>query len=53
MSESEYHAATGKVGTNLQQLTEEPELYLVALSSSSPSYQLGIIPARLERGYLH
>ena len=32
MSESEYFAATGKVSFNLQQLIEEPELYLVASS---------------------
>lgn len=30
MSDSEYHAATGKIGFNLQQLIEEPELYRVA-----------------------
>ena len=48
MSESEYYAATGNVSSNLQQLIEEPELYLVALSSSSPADQLGIIPARLD-----
>ena len=30
MSESEYYAPTGKVSSNLQQLIEEPELYLVA-----------------------
>ena len=48
MSESEYHVATGKVSSNLQQLIEEPELYHVALSSSSPADQLGIIPAGLD-----
>ena len=44
MSESQFHAATGKVSTNLQQLIEEPELLIVALISSSPSDQLGIVP---------
>ena len=47
MSESEYYAAAGKASCNRQQLIEEPELYLVALSSSSPANQLGIIPSRL------
>ena len=48
MSESEYYAATGKVSSNPQQLIEEPELYRVALSSSSPADQLRIIPAMLD-----
>ncbi len=51
MSESEYFAATRKVARNLQQLVEEPELYIVALSSSSPSDQLAIIPDRLDDLY--
>ena len=48
MSDSEYHAATGKIGFNLQQLIEEPELYRVAQSLSSTADQLEIILARLD-----
>ncbi len=48
MSESEYLPVTGKVVTNLQQLVEEPELYIFALSSSSPSDQLATIPDRVD-----
>ena len=43
-----FMSESGKVSSNLQQLIEEPELYLVALSSSSPADQLGIIPAGLD-----
>ncbi len=42
---------TGEVGKNLQQLVKKPELYIIALSSSSPSDQLAIIPDRLDDLY--
>jgi len=51
MSESDYDTEAGRVVTNLQQLIEEPELYIVVLSSSSPSDQLGIFPDRLDHLY--
>ena len=48
MTESEYLATSGEAVSNLQQLIEEPELYIVALSSSSPTDQLTIIPDRVD-----
>ena len=51
MSESDYDTEAGRVVTNLQQLIEEPELYIVVLSSSSPSDQLGIFPDRFDHLY--
>jgi len=48
MTESEYLATSEEAVSNLQQLIEEPELYIVALSSSSPSDQLAIIPDRVD-----
>lgn len=48
LTEDEYSAAKGKVTRNVQQLVEEPEIYIVALSSSSPTDQLAIIPDRLD-----
>jgi len=48
MTESEYLATSGEAVSNLQQLIEEPELYIVALSSSSPTDQLAIIPDRVD-----
>ncbi len=53
MSESEYYAATRKVVKNLQQLIDEPELYIVAIFSSPPSDQLAVIPDRLDDLYEH
>lgn len=51
MSEKQYHQATGMAAANLQQVVEEPELYIILLSSSSPSDQLAIIPDRIDDLY--
>ena len=37
VNETEYHTRTGKRVSNLQQQVEEPDLYLIAVSSSSGS----------------
>ena len=47
MTDAEYLAASGKKVSNLQHMIEEPELYIVALCSSSATDQLAIIPDRL------
>ncbi len=47
-TESEYKTKTGKQVNNLQSIIEEPEIYMIAPSSSSPSEQLALIGDRLE-----
>ena len=48
MTESKYLATSGEAVSNLQQLIEEPKLYIVALPSSSPTDQLAIILDRVD-----
>ncbi len=48
LTEMEYKAKTGKTACNLQNMIEEPEVYMIAPSSSSPSDQLALISDRLE-----
>ena len=48
MNETVYHTRTGKRVFNLQQQVEEPDLHLLAVSSSSGGDQLGLIPDRLD-----
>ena len=48
MTESEYLATSGEAVSNLQQLIEEPKLYIVTLPSSSPTDPLAIIPDRVD-----
>jgi len=44
VNETEYYTRTGNRVSNLQQQVEEPDLHLLAVSSSSGSDQLGLIP---------
>ena len=48
LTESEYTAKTGKHADNIQALIEEPEVYMIAPSSSSPSDQIALVGDRLE-----
>ena len=48
MNATEYHTRTGKRVSNLQQQVEEPDLYLLAVSSYSGSDQFGLILGRLD-----
>ena len=48
-TENEYKAKTGKNITNLQGIIEEPAIYMIAPSSSSPTDQLALVGDRLER----
>ena len=47
-TENEYKAKTGKNITNLQGIIEEPAIYMIAPSSSSPTDQLALVGDRLE-----
>ncbi len=48
LTETEYKAKTGKTACNLQNIIEEPEVYMITPSSSSPIDQLALISDRLE-----
>ena len=48
LTEAEYKTKTGKHVDNIQALIEEPEIYMIAPSSSSPTDQLALIGDRLE-----
>ena len=47
-TENEYKAKTGKNITNLQGIIEEPAIYMIAPSGSSPTDQLALVGDRLE-----
>ena len=48
LTAAEYTAKSGRNVPNLQSFIEEPEIYMIAPSSSSPSDQLALIGDRLE-----
>lgn len=51
LTETEYKAKAGKHITDIQAVIEEPEIYMIAPSSSSPSDQLALVSGHLE--WLH
>ena len=48
ISEDEYAALSGQQITNLQEVIEEPMVYMIAPSTSSPEYQIALVPDRVE-----
>lgn len=48
LTDDEYTAKTGQSVSNLQELIEEPAIYMIAPSSSSPEEQLALVPDRVE-----
>ena len=50
MTESEYYTLSGQQISNLQEVIEEPVIYMIAPSSSSPELQIELVPD--QAGYL-
>ena len=48
LTEDEYTTKTGNSVSSLQEVIEEPEMYMIAPSSSSPEEQLALVPDRVE-----
>ena len=48
MTESEYYTLSGQQISNLQEVIEEPVIYMIAPSSSSPELQIALVPDRAE-----
>ena len=48
LTDDQYTAKTGKYISNLQAIIEEPAIYMIAPSSSSPTDQLALVGDRLE-----
>ena len=47
ISEEKYAATYKQKITNLQEIVEEPVIYMIAPSTSSPEYQLALVPDRV------
>ena len=47
-TDDEYTNQTGQSVSNLQEVIEEPLIYMIAPSSSSPDEQLALVPERCE-----
>ena len=48
LTEDEYTTKTGQSVSSLQEVIEEPAIYMIAPSSSSPEEQLALVPDRVE-----
>ena len=48
MTEEEYASLSGQQVSNLQEIIEEPVIYMIAPSSSSPELQIALVPDRAE-----
>ena len=48
LTEDEYTTITGQLVLNVQEVIEEPAIYMIAPSSSSPEEQLALVPDRVE-----
>ena len=48
LTEGEYTATSGQSISDLQEIIEEPVIYMIAPSSSSPDEQLALVPDRCE-----
>ena len=48
LTDDKYSAKTGQTVSNLQEMIEEPAIYMIVPSSSSPDEQLALVPDRVE-----
>ena len=48
LTDDEYKTQTGQFVSNVQEVIEEPAIYMIAPSSSSPDEQLALVPDRVE-----
>ena len=48
LTDDEYTIITGQLISNVQEVIEEPVIYMIAPSSSSPDEQLALVPDRVE-----
>ena len=48
LTDDEYTTKTGQLVSNLLEVIEEPVIYMIAPSSSSPDEQLALVPDRVE-----